>query len=128
MSTPNPASREPAPEFQSDYELLRDAILENLDDCIQEDDVAEVAIFIAAIERAGAEIKRLSAPALRASETTAPTCAKVLHDVMKVGWLHAADDDSPYDIDGVAYCGRCHVAMAAHPAVSAPRVPEETPE
>jgi hypothetical protein len=22
--------------------------------------------------------------------------------------MHAADDDGPYDVDGIAYCGRCH--------------------
>ncbi len=25
--------------------------------------------------------------------------------------LHDADDDSPYDVDGVIYCGRCHMAI-----------------
>lgn len=25
--------------------------------------------------------------------------------------LHGADDDTPYDVDGVAYCGRCHEAL-----------------
>jgi hypothetical protein len=24
------------------------------------------------------------------------------------GYLHAADDDRPYDVDHVLYCGRCH--------------------
>lgn len=24
------------------------------------------------------------------------------------GYLHAADDDGPYNVDGAAYCGRCH--------------------
>ncbi len=24
------------------------------------------------------------------------------------GYLHAGDDDKPYDVDGIAYCGRCH--------------------
>lgn len=24
------------------------------------------------------------------------------------GWLHAEDDDKPYDVDGLFYCGRCH--------------------
>ena len=33
-------------------------------------------------------------------------CSKALHT--KNGYLHAPDDDSPYDVDGVIYCGRCH--------------------
>jgi hypothetical protein len=24
------------------------------------------------------------------------------------GWLHAGDDDGPYFVDGLRYCGRCH--------------------
>jgi hypothetical protein len=24
------------------------------------------------------------------------------------GYLHGEDDDAPYDVDGVKYCGRCH--------------------
>ena len=27
------------------------------------------------------------------------------------GYLHDANDDTPYDVDGVKYCGRCHLAM-----------------
>lgn len=34
-------------------------------------------------------------------------CEKVPHNE-KGGYLHAAEDDSPYDVDGVSYCGRCH--------------------
>lgn len=26
-------------------------------------------------------------------------------------YLHSSDDDSPYDVDGVMYCGRCHRAL-----------------
>ena len=37
-------------------------------------------------------------------------CPKVSHDG-KVGCLHDDKDDSPYDVDGVYYCGRCHVAI-----------------
>ena len=33
-------------------------------------------------------------------------CVKVTHS--GGGYLHDADDDSPYDVDGVSYCGRCH--------------------
>lgn len=27
------------------------------------------------------------------------------------GYMHGEDDDSPYDVDGVMYCGRCHRAL-----------------
>jgi hypothetical protein len=33
-------------------------------------------------------------------------CHKVKH--IGGGYLHDADDDKPYDVDGVMYCGRCH--------------------
>lgn len=36
------------------------------------------------------------------------SCRKVTHNARQGGYLHAADDDGPYDVDGVAYCGRCH--------------------
>ena len=43
-----------------------------------------------------------------------PTCEKVRH--IGDGYLHSEDEDGPYDIDGVHYCGRCHLAMDCHPA------------
>jgi hypothetical protein len=46
-------------ELPTDYELLRDAIDEHLSGCIEEDDVAEVAIYIDAIRRAGNELAAL---------------------------------------------------------------------
>ena len=39
------------------------------------------------------------------------TCRKALHTDPQGGYLHPADDDRPYDVDGVKYCGRCHRAM-----------------
>ena len=33
-------------------------------------------------------------------------CEKVPHT--RDGYLHSEDDDGPYDVDGVKYCGRCH--------------------
>ncbi len=33
-------------------------------------------------------------------------CPKVEHH--GGGYLHGADDDRPYDVDGAQYCGRCH--------------------
>ena len=37
-------------------------------------------------------------------------CEKVKHD-KSGGYLHADDDDRPYDVDGVMYCGRCHICL-----------------
>jgi hypothetical protein len=36
-------------------------------------------------------------------------CPKVTH-LWGAGYLHEADDDRSYDVDGVLYCGRCHAA------------------
>lgn len=36
-------------------------------------------------------------------------CEKKPHDGS--GYLHAEDDDGPYDVDGCTYCGRCHSAI-----------------
>lgn len=36
-------------------------------------------------------------------------CPKVPH--AGIGHLHGEQDDGPYDVDGVAYCGRCHAAL-----------------
>lgn len=33
-------------------------------------------------------------------------CPKAIH--IGTGYQHSGDDDSPYDIDGILYCGRCH--------------------
>ena len=33
-------------------------------------------------------------------------CKKVEH--LGDGYLHRADDNGPYDVDGLVYCGRCH--------------------
>lgn len=35
-------------------------------------------------------------------------CPKVKHLDQRSGYLHGPDDDRPYDVDGVIYCGRCH--------------------
>jgi len=37
-------------------------------------------------------------------------CVKVIHN--SSGFLHGEDDDRPYDVDGVVYCGRCHEFIA----------------
>jgi hypothetical protein len=38
-------------------------------------------------------------------------CPKSNHNPEVTGYLHAADDDGVYDVDGVPYCGRCHYWM-----------------
>jgi len=39
------------------------------------------------------------------------SCPKAHHILGEVGYLHPSEDDAPYDVDGVAYCGRCHFAL-----------------
>ena len=36
-------------------------------------------------------------------------CTKEAH--VRTGYLHDERDDSPYNVDGLPYCGRCHVAL-----------------
>lgn len=40
-------------------------------------------------------------------------CPKLKH--LGSGYLHAEDDDRPYDVDGLSYCGRCHAALDVNP-------------
>jgi hypothetical protein len=42
------------------------------------------------------------------------TCPKAPHG-NDGGHLHGPDDDMPYAVDGVEYCGRCHQALAIKP-------------
>lgn len=37
-------------------------------------------------------------------------CQKVPH--LGVGYMHAEGDNSPYQVDGISYCGRCHFALS----------------
>jgi hypothetical protein len=37
------------------------------------------------------------------------TCPKAPH--VRDGYLHGEDDDTPYNVDGASYCGRCHMAL-----------------
>jgi len=48
-------------------------------------------------------------------------CAKASHYPGETGYLHALEDDGPYTVDGVEYCGRCHAAIDTPPK----RVPKE---
>lgn len=50
-------------------------------------------------------------PARQLERTVRPVrhgtdCKKVEH--LGDGYLHRADDNWPYDVDGLVYCGRCH--------------------
>lgn len=38
-------------------------------------------------------------------------CPKNIHKPGHEGYLHAANDNGVYDVDGVPYCGRCHYWM-----------------
>ncbi len=40
------------------------------------------------------------------------TCQKMTH--LGVGYMHDEDDDTPYFVDGVKYCGRCHYPIDAN--------------
>lgn len=40
------------------------------------------------------------------------TCQKKPHDNPAGGYLHGDDDDTPYDVDGWSYCGRCHQVLS----------------
>jgi hypothetical protein len=49
-------------------------------------------------------------------------CQKALHSGR--GYLHMANDDTPYSVDGVWYCGRCHIFLST----MSHEVPEVCPE
>ena len=50
-------------------------------------------------------------PATVAAEVHGFNCPKVFHDPQRSGYLHGSDDDSPFNDDGLSYCGRCHRAL-----------------
>lgn len=41
------------------------------------------------------------------------TCEKAPH--LTAGYSHPEEDDSPYWVDNVCYCGRCHTYLPDHP-------------
>jgi hypothetical protein len=55
-----------------------------------------------------------AAPMPELYEQHGRTCPKAPHN--GEGYLHGKDDDSPYTVDGVNYCGRCHRVINAAPA------------
>ena len=48
-------------------------------------------------------------------------CRKVKHLGTGDGYVHGANDDAPYDVDGVWYCGRCHAWLGDEPEPSPKR-------
>jgi hypothetical protein len=52
-------------------------------------------------------------------------CPKVQH--VGGGYLHDADDDGSYDVDGVSYCGRCHGWMGSEISTPAPLPASDSP-
>lgn len=51
-------------------------------------------------------------PAIAPAVVHGVNCKKVAHD-FRGGYLHDAYDDTPYNVDGISYCGRCHTAIPA---------------
>ncbi|MFA5380222.1 MAG: hypothetical protein WC455_30955 [Dehalococcoidia bacterium] len=49
------------------------------------------------------------APKDESKEVHGKTCRKAPH--VGEGHLHGEDDDTPYYVDNVKYCGRCHMAI-----------------
>ena len=67
--------------------------------------------YNAAVNKARNRSRRgRSRPIIHPAIIHGKTCQKVVHDEMP-GHLHGPDDDSPYMVDDVRYCGRCHVAL-----------------
>jgi hypothetical protein len=49
------------------------------------------------------------------------SCEKAPHENREGGYLHGPEDDSPFDVDGVMYCGRCHQYLPPDPTPREPR-------
>lgn len=50
-------------------------------------------------------------------------CEKIEHGG-RTGYLHGPEDDSPYDVDGLKYCGRCHCWIPPAYSMSESTAPE----
>jgi site-specific DNA-methyltransferase (adenine-specific) len=48
-------------------------------------------------------------PGFRKEIIHGSTCPKAPHT--RSGYLHGEDDDTPYSVDGLSYCGRCHTSL-----------------
>lgn len=54
------------------------------------------------------EVRKALALGSSAEQQHGVDCDKAPH---RGGNLHAESDDTPFDVDGVSYCGRCHKAL-----------------
>jgi len=54
------------------------------------------------------EVRRVLTLGPRAEQRHGVNCAKAPHHG---GNLHSENDDAPFEVDGVSYCGRCHKAL-----------------
>lgn len=70
---------------------------------LKDTDLREVDAVLAALDRARCPPKT----------GHGVDCFKEPHWVVGTAYLHGAEDDTPYDVDGVAYCGRCHHVLDA---------------
>lgn len=52
-------------------------------------------------------IASVEPPAAQEHDAPQMKCRKEPHRA-RGGYLHAEDDDAPYDVDGLRHCGRCH--------------------
>lgn len=48
-------------------------------------------------------------------------CRKVTHLGTGAGYVHGANDDAPYNVDAVWYCGRCHAWLGDEPEATPTR-------
>lgn len=51
-------------------------------------------------------------------------CKKAIH--YGEGYLHGEGDDSPYLVDGIRHCGRCHAYLEVREMMPLPEPPEES--
>ncbi len=68
----------------------------------------DLSWIVGEIQRAG---QKRSSGRLTYGTNHGVDCQKVSHATHTRGWQHASDDDSPYFVDNVKYCGRCHQAL-----------------
>lgn len=68
MDTPSLVDGYDAKFWHESYNLLRDAVMQHLDDCIRDDDVAEESILVEAIETAGRRLAERAHPVDTPSE------------------------------------------------------------
>lgn len=72
---------------------------------------SEIRTIVDAFEVLSSDVE--AAQAIEPEIKHGVNCVKVQHNggVHFGGYLHDANDDSPYEVDGYDYCGRCHHAI-----------------